>query len=104
MKHYATTASLFAATAFFACAVPSLAQSTNNSATNRTARGPQGPRVTSPEVSADRKITFRILAPKAESVKLGAGDIQGLSQDATTLTRGTNGVWELTVGPVAAGA
>ena len=28
-------------------------------------RGPQGPQVISPEVQADRRVTFRILAPKA---------------------------------------
>lgn len=72
--------------------------------TNRTARnfGPQGPRVVSPEVSAERKLTFRILAPKAESVRLNAGDIQGLGRN-TALTKGTNGVWEITVGPVEPG-
>lgn len=57
--------------------------------------GPQGPRVVSPEV-ADGKITFRILAPKAESVKLAAGDIPGGGQ-GRDLTKGTNGVWETTL-------
>jgi enterochelin esterase-like enzyme len=103
MKHHATIARILIVV-LFAFALSNHAQSTNNTSTNRTARGPQGPRVVSPEVSADRKITFRILAPKAESVKLGAGDIQGLSQDAIVMTKGTNGVWELTVGPVPAGA
>ncbi|HEV8543921.1 MAG TPA: alpha/beta hydrolase-fold protein [Verrucomicrobiae bacterium] len=77
------------------------AQSTN---TNRTARGPQGPRVLSPEVSSEKKITFRILAPKAEAVRFNAGDIQGLGRDATAMSKGTNGVWELTVGPIEPGA
>lgn len=77
--------------------------STHAQATNRTQR-PQGPRVVSPEVSADRKITFRILAPKAETVKLNAGDIQGLDQNASTFTKETNGVWAATVGPVDPGA
>lgn len=36
--------------------------------------GPQGPRVTSPEVAADGRVTFRILAPKAQAVRL-LGDI-----------------------------
>lgn len=71
--------------------------------TNRPARPPAGPRVVSPQVSEDRKITFRILAPKAETVRLGAGDIQGLGQ-ATALTKGESNVWEITVGPVPAGA
>jgi enterochelin esterase family protein len=37
-------------------------------------------------------------------VRLSAGDIQGLTGDATRMTKGTNGVWEITVGPVPAGA
>lgn len=64
------------------------------STTNRPPRGPQGPRVTSPEV-ANRKVTFRILAPKAEAVKLSAGDIPGLGQGGKELAKGTNGVWEV---------
>ena len=41
--------------------------------------GPQGPQVVSPEVSAERKITFRVLAPKAEAVKIGGTDIPGIN-------------------------
>jgi enterochelin esterase-like enzyme len=59
--------------------------------------------VTSPEVLADRRITFRILAPQAQAVRLAAGDIQGLGQ-ATQLTKGENGVWEITVGPIDPGS
>ena len=66
-------------------------------------RGPQGPQVISPEVSAERKITFRILAPKAESVRLSAGDIPDMGQ-GKQMTKGTNGVWEVTIGPVEPGA
>jgi len=65
--------------------------------------GPRGPQVTSPEVATDRHITFRILAPKAETVKLSAGDIPGNGQGAD-MTKGTNGVWEVTIGPIDAGA
>jgi len=74
-------------------------------APGRTGRGfgQQGPQVVSPEVSADRRITFRILAPKAESVRLSAGDIPGNGQGAA-LTKGTNGVWETTIGPIDPGA
>jgi enterochelin esterase-like enzyme len=65
--------------------------------TNRPPRGgPQGPRVVSPEV-AEKKVTFRILAPKVEAVKLNAGDIPGLGQGGKELTKGTNGVWEVSV-------
>src|SRR6266481_422565 len=62
-------------------------------------RGPQGPQVVSPEVSANRQVTFRILAPKAEAVRLSGGDIPGNGQ-GTALTKGTNGVWEATLGPI----
>ncbi len=66
-------------------------------------RGPQGPQVVSPEVSADRHITFRILAPKAEAVQLTGSDIPGNGQGAE-MTKGDNGVWEVTLGPVDPGA
>jgi enterochelin esterase-like enzyme len=61
--------------------------------------GTPPPQVTSPEVQPDRKITFRILAPQAQAVRLAAGDFQGLGQN-TQLTKGENGVWEISVGPV----
>jgi enterochelin esterase family protein len=69
----------------------------------RSGRGPQAPSVVSPEISPERKLTFRILAPKAESVRLSAGDLPGLGQNSA-MTKGTNGVWEVTVGPVNPGA
>jgi enterochelin esterase-like enzyme len=62
-------------------------------------RGPQGPQVVSPEVSTNRQVTFRILALKAEVVRLSGGDIPGNGQ-GTALTKGTNGVWEATLGPI----
>ncbi len=64
------------------------------------------PPVISPEVGADRQVTFRILAPKAESVQLASsGDIPGMGRgQAKGLTKGTNGVWEATVGPLDPGA
>ncbi len=65
-------------------------------------RGSQGPQVVSPEVSADRKVTFRLLAPKAESVQLGGSDIPGQGQ-GTALAKGTNGVWEVTLDGVQPG-
>jgi len=66
-------------------------------------RGPQGPQVVSPEVSADRHITFRILAPKAEAVRLNGTDMPGNDQGAA-MAKGTNGVWEVTLGPIEPGA
>jgi len=64
---------------------------------------PRGPRVISPEVAADRHITFRILAPKSEEVLLSGSDIPGVGQGAA-MTKDPNGVWEVTLGPVESGA
>ena len=69
-------------------------------------RGQPGPPVVSPEVSPDRRITFRVLAPKAEAVQLGnSGDLPGIGfGQAKAMIKGTNGVWEVTVGPLPPGA
>lgn len=66
-------------------------------------RPSQPPPVQSPEVQSDRRLTFRIYAPRAESVRLNAGDIPGLGA-GTALTKGDNGVWEVTTPPVPPGA
>lgn len=66
-------------------------------------RGPQGPQVVSPDVAADRKVTFRILATNAQVVRLIGGDIPGNNRGAE-MVRGANGVWEVTLGPIQPGA
>ena len=66
-------------------------------------RGAQAPPVVSPEVMADRHLAFRIYAPQAQAVRLAAGDIPGVGQ-TTQLTKGENGVWEVTIGPIDPGA
>jgi enterochelin esterase-like enzyme len=65
-----------------------------------------GPSVVSPQILPDGKVVFRILAAKAEAVQLGgSGDIPGTGfGQSTPLTKGSNGVWEVTVGPLAPGA
>jgi enterochelin esterase-like enzyme len=63
---------------------------------------PAPPQIVSPEVSTDRHITFRILAPKAESVKLSANDIQGTGP--VTFSKDAGDVWQATVGPIEPGA
>jgi enterochelin esterase family protein len=65
--------------------------------------GPQAPQVTSPEVGGDRKVSFRIYAPQARDVRLTASDIPNLGQNSR-LTKADNGVWELALGPIDAGA
>jgi enterochelin esterase-like enzyme len=57
----------------------------------------------SPEVSPDRQLTFRLYAPKAENVRLNGPDLPGLGQGAA-MTRDTNGLWEVTIGPINSGA
>jgi enterochelin esterase-like enzyme len=73
-------------------------------ATPPTGRGgAQPPQFVSPEISTDRRITFRIFAPQAQTIRLAAGDIPGVGQ-TTQLTKAENGVWEVTVGPLDSGA
>ena len=61
------------------------------------------PVVISPEVSADRNITFRLLAPQAESVRLTGSDIPGMGQ-GKPMTKGDKGIFEITIDPVASGS
>jgi enterochelin esterase family protein len=65
--------------------------------------GPKGPVVVSPEVKSDRQVVFRILAPKASSVGVSSSDIPGGGFKARPMTKGDDGVWEVTLGPIDAG-
>jgi len=67
---------------------------------------PPPPRVVSPEVAADGKVTFRIRAAEARAVALtSGGDLPQIPfQQTLPLTKGADGVWSLTLGPVAPGA
>jgi enterochelin esterase-like enzyme len=62
----------------------------------------------SPDVHADRRVTFRVLAPDAQKVELRSpGDIPGIGGRGVALpqlTKNADGVWEGTFGPVPAGA
>lgn len=64
----------------------------------------QGPVVNSPEVLPDGRVTFRVLAPKADSVGLQASDIPGMAAGGPQFVKAENGVWEATVGPLPPGA
>src|SRR5262245_13744276 len=61
------------------------------------------PVVVSPEVSADGQITFRLLAPQAENVRITGSDIPGMGQ-GKPMTKGDKGIWEVTIGPIAPGS
>src|SRR5438093_13237697 len=91
MKRKKLSAAFVAAITFAALSVPALAQAPNSP-----------PQVISPEVQADRKITFRLLAPKAESVRLSGSDIPGMGP-GKDMTKDDKGVWEVTIGPVEPG-
>lgn len=65
-------------------------------------RGPQAPAVISPEIMPDRHVVFRIFAPMAQNVRVTGSDIPNIGQGA--MTKGENGVWEATVGPIDPGA
>jgi len=66
-------------------------------------QGARPPEFVSPEVSADRKISFRVHAPRAETVRLVGGDIPGTGM-GVPMKKAANGVWEAVVGPVPSGA
>lgn len=85
-----------------ACAVAAAALAQESSERPRLGP-PPGPRVMSPEVAADGRVTFRILAPKAEAVLLSGTDIPGNVQGAP-LEKGEDGVWEVVLGPLPPGA
>src|SRR5438105_11749093 len=60
-------------------------------------RRPQGPRVVSPEVSPEMKVTFRLVAPKAQTVVLnGSWDIG----KEIPMNKDDQGIWTVTVGPL----
>jgi enterochelin esterase family protein len=70
----------------------------------QAAPGARPPQFVSPEITADRNVTFRLFAPKAADVKLSAGDIPGNNGPGKAMTKGDNGVWEITLGPLDPGA
>ena len=57
---------------------------------------PPAASVVSPEVGADRRVTFRLLAPKAHDVLLSGEFMEGTQN----LVKGNDGVWSVTLAPV----
>jgi enterochelin esterase-like enzyme len=60
-------------------------------------RGAQGPRVVSPEILPDKKVTFRLLVPKAASVVLNGSWENGTN---IAMAKDDQGIWSVTVGPL----
>lgn len=65
---------------------------------------PQGPHVNSPVVTPDRHIVFRIYAPKATKVMVFSTDILGITSPVSEMSKGSEGIWEVTLGAVEPGA
>ena len=61
------------------------------------AQGPPAP-VQSPEVHADRRVTFRLRAPDATHVDLVGEVLQGKAPQP--MSKGADGIWSVTIGPV----
>ena len=57
---------------------------------------PRGPLVISPQVQADKTVTFRYLAPAAKEVKLSAQ----FEKAPLAMSKDAQGVWSITVGPI----
>src|SRR5580765_1242302 len=57
---------------------------------------PSPPQVVSPQVAPDRRITFHVRAPVAKEVLLTAS----FSKDKLHLTRDSQGIWTIVVGPI----
>lgn len=60
------------------------------------AQPPRGPLVVSPQVNADKTITFRYQAPQAKTVELSAQ----FEKAPVAMTKDAQGIWSVTVGPV----
>ncbi len=62
---------------------------------NSRVQAQRGSVVVSPQVEQGRKVTFRLLAPNAQAVGLNVPFAQGTQP----MTKGQNGLWQVTVGP-----
>src|SRR3989442_9008397 len=66
--------------------------------TGRGGRGAATTVVRSPEVHANRRVTFRLRAPDASSVHLVGEVLQGTGSQP--MTKGGEGIWSVTIGPL----
>jgi enterochelin esterase-like enzyme len=57
----------------------------------------------SPEIQRDRRVTIRLLAPKASEVLIVGGQMQAILKGPQPLTKGEDGIWSITVGPLEPG-
>ncbi|MBD2704634.1 esterase [Spirosoma sp. BT702] len=60
------------------------------------AQPPRGPLVVSPQVNADKSVTFRYLAPQAKDVKLSAQ----FEKTPVPMAKDAQGIWSVTTSPI----
>ena len=59
---------------------------------------PQADTLVSPDVQPDRRVTFRVRAPKASDVSLSMDYMPAGTREK--MTRDSEGVWSVTIGPL----
>lgn len=79
----------------FACLIWCTVGATKTFAQER----PAPPVVISPDVAADRTVTFRLLASKATAVKVVGGDTPGMGR-GLEMTKGDKDIWSVTTSPI----
>ncbi len=84
----------FISLALILCRLPLFGQEIPSTSTNTVSA--RAARVTSPEVEPDRRVTFRLFAPKANEVLLTGEFMHG----ATNIQKSESGVWSITIGPL----
>jgi enterochelin esterase family protein len=94
-----TVAPILVSAAFSQQAPP--AQAGQAAPAGRGFAGQQGPFYVSPEILADRRVTFRFLAPKASEVTLTGDWLEGMPPAPVPMTKDDRGIWSVTVGPLA---
>jgi enterochelin esterase-like enzyme len=67
-----------------------------NPAAGGVGKGATTTRATSPEIGSDRRVTFRLVAPKASEVLLSGEFMRG----STNLQKSANGLWSVTIEPL----
>jgi enterochelin esterase-like enzyme len=93
----AVTVTLFASTMF----AQTISPPTKGAPAQSAAKAPRGafaPLPRSPEVHADRTVTFRLRAPEATAVQLVGEVLQG--KPPQPMTKDSEGVWSVTIGPL----
>ncbi len=94
-------ATALATLAFLPDCFAQAAQPATNAPPARGGRG-GGSRSATAEVSTDGRITFRIPAPNAQSVRVNSPDVP-VPGGSLVLARNTNNIWEVSVGPILPG-